>query len=72
MTGCDRRFVSALAALAAADLPTLAVRWHEASGFERSDSVLSELHALACEAEALGRPLLYAQGDDRDRDRGWD
>ncbi|MCB1928358.1 MAG: hypothetical protein KDH17_10015 [Rhodocyclaceae bacterium] len=66
VTSCDRRLVSALAATAAADLPALAERWHGACSFERAESVLPELHALACEAERRGRPLLYAQGDDRD------
>ncbi|MCB1916125.1 MAG: hypothetical protein KDG52_10450 [Rhodocyclaceae bacterium] len=69
VTACDRRMVAGLAALDRTELPELAERWHEASGFPRAGAVLPELHALACTAMQRGQRLLYSQGDERDP--GW-
>jgi len=69
ITACDPRLVAELASRPEAQLAPLAQRWQEASGVDDAMAALARLHAFARQAQALGKPLLYAQGDDRDRGR---
>jgi len=65
ITACDAHLVAALARLTEDQLPPLAQRWQVSSGVEQAEPLLVRLQALAQQAQALGKLLLYAQGDDR-------
>ncbi len=66
ITACDARLVAALANRPEDELAALARRWQAACGVDHAEAALVRLHALARQTQVLGKPLLYAQGSDRD------
>jgi len=68
----DRKLVAALAALPRHELDVVATRWANATGNPDCGEALSDLHDFACQAQAAGLSLLYAQGSDGEPGEGDD